>query len=133
MSELWRVARFGAVGVAGTVINLGVFTAAHAAGLPVTVASVAAFLVAVAHNLALHEVLTFRTGRATGSGRGLRFLAVSTCTLGLNVAVLHVALELGAAPAVAQLSGIVAAFPVNYLASRALVFTPARVRAPAAA
>jgi hypothetical protein len=50
--------------------------------------------------------------------QGIRFLVVSLCSLGANLALLHALVDLHADKLVAQRTAIVLATPVNFLGSK---------------
>lgn len=122
--EVGQALRFLAVGALGTAVNLVVFLALHALGLAAVVASVVAFLVAWQHNVFLHGRFTFLG--AAGSDlpwHRTRYLALTTATLLVNLAVLELLRGGAGVPAgLAQLAGIATATPLNYLGSRSWVF-----------
>jgi dolichol-phosphate mannosyltransferase len=80
--------RFGVVGASGTLVNLGVFTAALHSGLNKYVASAAAIEVSIIWNFFLNNYWTFKERKTRGRTRirGLKYNLVSLATLGISFA-----------------------------------------------
>jgi len=110
--------RFALVGASGTLVNLGVFTAALHGGLNKYVASAAAIEVSIVWNFFLNNYWTFKERKTRDRTRikGLKYNLVSLATLGVSFAtfsamslwVPRVPLQLD------QLAGIIPAVLVNY-------------------
>src|SRR5882757_1125767 len=76
-----QLVRFGAVGGLGFVVNLAVYTLfVHGAGVEYRVASVAAWIVAVANNFVWNRHWTFDAREGVAHHQAMRFLAVSLVT-----------------------------------------------------
>ncbi len=110
--------RFAVVGASGTVVNLGVFSAALHANLNKYVASPLAIEVSIIWNFLLNNYWTFRERRTRDRTRikGLKFNLVSLASLGVSFTT-FLALSLlfpRLSPLVDQLVGIVPAVLVNY-------------------
>jgi len=110
--------RFAVVGASGTVVNLGVFSAALHANLNKYVASPVAIEVSIVWNFLLNNYWTFKERRTRDRTRikGLKFTLVSLVSLGVSFTT-FIALSLffpRLSPQVDQLVGIVPAVLVNY-------------------
>ncbi len=119
-----QLVRFGLVGGAGFVINVGVYALlVHGAALEYRVASVAAWLVAVLNNFVLNRHWTFdaRDGRA--HFQAIRFLVVSLVAEVLSLLLLTVFVEAaGLAKVPAQALAVAAAMPFNFLGNKLWTF-----------
>src|SRR6266511_3450879 len=103
-----QLAKFCAVGAAGYVVNLAVYSALlRGAGLHYLAAAACSFLVAVANNYTWNRLWTFRGQRGHVAYQGLRFLIVSVVALGANLLVLHVLVGLGMGKIAAQAAAII--------------------------
>jgi len=114
-----QLAKFCAVGAAGYVVNLAVYTMLlQWAGLNYIPAAVGSFLVAVTNNYALNRVWTFRVERGRVGAQGWRFFVVSTVSLLANLAVLHVLVTAGAGKILAQAVAIAVVTPLNFIGNK---------------
>jgi putative flippase GtrA len=120
-----QLAKFCAVGAAGYLVNLAVYTILlDAVGLNYISAAVGSFVVAVTNNYALNRLWTFRAQRGGVAYQGMRFLIVSTVALLANLAVLHLLVTLGLGEVVAQAIAIVLVTPVNFVGNKLWSFGP---------
>jgi putative flippase GtrA len=120
-----QLAKFCAVGAAGYLVNLAVYTVLlDAVGLNYISAAVGSFVVAVTNNYALNRLWTFRAQRGGVAYQGMRFLIVSTVALLANLAVLHLLVTLGLGEVVAQAIAIVLVTPVNFVGNKLWSFGP---------
>lgn len=97
LDSLFRIARFGIVGVAATLTHLGVaFILSQHTALPLVVVNVIAFMVAFGLSFTGHYYWTFRTSAPTLQSLR-RFFVVALCGLGASTAILSglVALDIG--------------------------------------
>ncbi len=110
--------RFALVGVSGTVVNLGVFSAALHANLNKYIASPLAVEVSIVWNFLLNNYWTFRERKTKDRVRikGLKYNLVSIASLGVSFATFTAMTLLvpRASPMIDQLVGIVPAVLVNY-------------------
>jgi putative flippase GtrA len=114
-----QLAKFCAVGAIGYAINLGVYAAlVHAAGLHYIAAAVLSFLVAVTNNYLWNRHWTFRDMRGHMAYQGLRFLVVSTISLGANLLVLTALVAAGVGKVPAQAIAIVVVTPLNFVGNK---------------
>ena len=114
-----QLGKFCAVGAAGYVVNLAVYTILLKwAGLHYIPAAVGSFLVAVANNYSLNRVWTFRVERGHVGAQGWRFLVVSTVSLLANLAVLHGLVTAGVDEIAAQAVAIVLVTPLNFVGNK---------------
>jgi dolichol-phosphate mannosyltransferase len=114
-----QLAKFGAVGASGYVVNLAVFALlVRAAGVHYLLAAVCSFLVAVANNYTWNRLWTFRRQRGHVALQGLRFLVVSTLALTANLLVLRILVGLGVDEVVAQALAIVSVTPLNFVGNK---------------
>jgi dolichol-phosphate mannosyltransferase len=110
--------RFAVVGASGTLVNLGVFTAALHGGLNKYVASAAAIEISIIWNFFLNNYWTFKERKTRDRTRikGLKYNLVSLATLGVSFATFSaMSLWVPRAPLqLDQLIGIIPAVLVNY-------------------
>jgi dolichol-phosphate mannosyltransferase len=114
-----QLAKFCVVGVTGYVVNLAIYAAlVHGAGMHYIAAAVISFLVAVTNNYLWNRVWTFKHQRGHVAYQGLRFLVVSTLSLGANLLFLTalVGLDVGKVPA--QAIAIVLVTPLNFVGNK---------------
>jgi putative flippase GtrA len=114
-----QLAAFCVVGASGYVVNLAVYAALlNWAGLHYIAAAVGSFLVAVTNNYLLNRRWTFRRQRGRMAHQGLRFLVVSTISLGANLLVLHLFVQAGLGKIVGQAIAIVLVTPLNFVGNK---------------
>jgi len=118
MRAMRTFVRFALVGASGTLVNLGVFSAALHANLNKYVASPVAVEVSIIWNFLLNNYWTFRERKTSERTRikGLKYNLVSVVSLGVSFAT-FLALSIFAprlSPTVDQVAGIVPAVLVNY-------------------
>jgi putative flippase GtrA len=113
-----HLVKFCAVGAVGYVINLGVYTALHHAGLHYLVAATGSFLVAVSSNYLLNRWWTFRDRRGGVAAQGMRFFVVSLASLGANLLVLQILVSLGLGKLAGQAIAIVLVTPLNFIGNK---------------
>jgi dolichol-phosphate mannosyltransferase len=118
MRGLRTFIRFLVVGASGTIVNLGLFSAALHANLNKYIASPLAIEVSIIWNFLLNNYWTFGE-RKTRDGtriKGLKYNLVSLASLGVSFATfaLMTVLVPRASPLIDQLVGIVPAVLVNY-------------------
>jgi dolichol-phosphate mannosyltransferase len=110
--------QFAVVGASGTLVNLGVFTAALHGGLNKYVASAAAIEISIIWNFFLNNYWTFKERKTRDRTRikGLKYNLVSLATLGVSFATFSaMSLWVPRAPLqLDQLIGIIPAVLVNY-------------------
>ena len=115
-----QLARFGAVGATGYVLNLAVFAVCvHPIGLDYTVSAVFAWVISVLNNFVLNRKWTFRTRRARPFPQGVRFFTVSALVFGFTYLVLMALVSgvgLGTVPA--QALAVAAGTPLNFLGQK---------------
>jgi putative flippase GtrA len=118
-SNWTQLAKFCAVGAAGYLVNLTVYTLLLKwVGVNYILSACGSFLVAVANNYTLNRVWTFRGDRGHIAYQGLRFLVVSTASLGANLVVLHVLVQAGVGKIVAQAIAIILVTPLNFIGNK---------------
>jgi putative flippase GtrA len=119
-----QLLKFGLVGAAGYVINLGVFALlVENLGLHHLLAAVGAFCVAVSNNFLWNRYWTFDPGDGHAGFQAVRFFAVSVGALLINLAVLQVlvaAMGMSALPA--QALAVAFAMPFNFLGNKLWTF-----------
>jgi putative flippase GtrA len=114
-----QLAKFGAVGVTGYVVNLAVYTALlRGAGWHYAAAATASFLVAVTNNYLWNRLWTFRDQRGHVGFQGLRFLAVALVAYIANLGILSLLIAFGSNKVVAQAIAIVLVTPLNFLGNK---------------
>src|SRR3569833_55559 len=118
MRALRTFLRFALVGASGTVVNLGVFSAALHANLNKYIASPLAVEVSIVWNFLLNNYWTFKERRTRDRVRikGLKYNLISIASLGVSFATFTAMTLLvpRASPLVDQFVGIVPAVLVNY-------------------
>jgi putative flippase GtrA len=122
---VWEIARFLGVGAVGYLVNLAVYaTLVHPAAIGYGVASVLAFVVALATTFLLNRRFTF--GAASSGSlpkQAWRYLLVNLTGFGTMLLVLAAGVELAhVAEVPAQAIAAAAAAPVNYLGGRIWAF-----------
>ena len=114
-----QLAKFCAVGLSGYGVNLAVYwLLLHEAGWHYLGAAAVSFLVAVTNNYAWNRLWTFRHQRGHVAYQGLRFLVVSTASLGGNLAFLAVLVAVGLGKIPAQAVAIVLVTPLNFVGNK---------------
>ena len=114
-----QLAKFGAVGASGYVVNLTVYTLLlRAAGLHYLAAACCSFLVAVTNNYTWNRLWTFRSRRGHYAYQGMRFLVVSVVALGANLLFLQLLVAVGLGKNVAQAIAIVLVTPLNFVGNK---------------
>ncbi|HWE83161.1 MAG TPA: GtrA family protein [Gaiellaceae bacterium] len=114
-----QLAKFGAVGASGYLVNLGVYALLLTeAGFHYILAATGSFLVAGAWNYWWNRHWTFRAERGHFGYQGMRFFAVSATVFGANLGVLTALVALGTGKIVAQAVAIVLVTPLNFLGNK---------------
>lgn len=123
--HLKSVVRFGIVGAIGTFVNMCVFSFLSLNFLSNTLASTAAFFVAVSVNYILNArwSFSFRTQGVLSISSYIFYILANTGGLLVNLAILYfVSNILGYNPLLGQFIGIMFGMIINYLASYFFVF-----------
>jgi putative flippase GtrA len=122
-----QLVRFGIVGAVGFIVNLAVYTLfVHPVGVDYRVASIVAWLVAVANNFVLNRYWTFdaRAGRARF--QAIRFIVVSLVAEGFSLLLLTLLVEdAGIEKVAAQALAVGAVMPLNFLGNKLWSFRAA--------
>jgi dolichol-phosphate mannosyltransferase len=115
-----QLVRFGLVGGLGFVVNLAVYTLfVHGVGVEYRVASVAAWIVAVANNFFWNRHWTFDAREGVAHHQAIRFLLVSVVTEAISLLLLTVLVENGGLSKVpAQAIAVAAATPASFLGNK---------------
>ena len=114
-----QLAKFCAVGVVGYAVNLGVYSLLlNWANLYYLVAAVGSFAVAVTNNYLLNRYWTFHHQRGHFAYQGARFLAVSICSLGANLLILHLLISAGLGKIVSQGIAVILVTPLNFVGNK---------------
>lgn len=114
-----QLVQFGVVGASGYVVNLVTYTLLlRQAGAHYVVAATGSFLLAVCWNYAWNRAWTFRAERGNVGVQGVRFLLVSVCVYGANVAVLVGLASTGLDKIAAQALAVVVVTPLNFLGNK---------------
>ena len=116
--------KFGVVGGSGYVVNLVVFALlTQAASVHHIPAAVGAFCVAVTNNFLWNRHWTFRAGEGHAGFQAARFLTVSVCALGVNLAALAALVDaLGAPELPSQAFAVAFAMPFNFIGNKLWTF-----------
>src|SRR3954452_18710647 len=114
-----QLAKFGAVGATGYIVNLAVYTALlRGADWHYAYAATVSFLVAVTNNYLWNRVWTFRDQRGHVGFQGLRFFAVALVAYGANLGILAALIALGMDKVLAQAIAIVLVTPLNFIGNK---------------
>ena len=113
-----QLAKFGAVGASGYVVNLAVYSTLVLVGVPYLLAAVCSFTVAVTNNYTWNRAWTFRNQRGHLFQQGFRFLLVSLVALGGNLLFLRILVALGLGKIGAQAVAIILVMPWNFVANK---------------
>ena len=115
----YQLGKFCLVGVIGYGVNLAVYSLLlNWADLYYLYAAICSFAVAVTNNYLLNRIWTFRHQRGHFAYQGARFLVVSIVSLGANLLVLHVLIQVGVGKVVGQAIAIVVVTPLNFLGNK---------------
>jgi putative flippase GtrA len=115
-----QLVRFGTVGGIGFVVNIAVYTLfVHGAGVEYRVASVAAWLVAVANNFILNRHWTFEARDGAARFQAIRFVLVSLIAEILSLLLLTLLVQTGGLSKVpAQALAVAACTPLNFIGNK---------------
>jgi putative flippase GtrA len=115
-----QLVRFGLVGGLGFIVNLAVYTLfVHGVGVDYRVASVLAWIVAVANNFVWNRHWTFDAREGVAHHQAMRFLLVSLVTEVISLGLLTVLVEAGGLSKVAgQAIAVAAATPLSFLGNK---------------
>jgi putative flippase GtrA len=122
-----QLVKFCAVGAAGYVVNLAVYTLLlRGFDVHYIPAAICSFLVAVTNNYTWNRLWTFRDQRGHVAYQGMRFLVVSTVALAANLLVLQLLVSATSRPVLSQAIAIVLVTPVNFVGNKLWSFGPRR-------
>lgn len=123
-----QLVRFGIVGAVGFVVNLAVYTLfVHSVGVDYRVASVVAWLVAVANNFVLNRHWTFDARGGRARFQAMRFLVVSLVAEAFSLLLLTLFVEgAGIAKVAAQALAVAGSMPLNFLGNKLWSFRARR-------
>ena len=115
-----RTDGFGLVGGLGFIVNLAVYTLfVHGLGVDYRIASIAAWIVAVANNFVWNRHWTFDARDGLVRFQAMRFLAVSLVAFGFSLLLLTLFVEAAGLPKVAaQALAVAASTPLNFLGNK---------------
>jgi len=113
-----QLAKFGAVGASGYVVNLAVYALLLEGGLHFRLAALVSFVVSAGSNYVLNRAWTFRQERGHFAYQGMRFLVVSAAALAANQVWLTLLVWAGAGKIVAQAIAIVLVMPLNFVGNK---------------
>ena len=125
--SLWRLLRFGLVGLSGVVVNQGLLMLLHGTlGAPLLLSSITAIEISILTNFLLNHTWTWRMSlRVPGLiRRALQYHAAAVmAAFAGNVIVLMAAVELfGVDYRIANLVGIVVGTVINFTAGEVWIF-----------
>jgi len=123
-----QLVRFGLVGGVGFIVNLIVYTLfVHSVGVDYRVASVVAWLVAVANNFVLNRHWTFDARGGRARFQAMRFLVVSLVAEAFSLLLLTLFVEgAGIAKVAAQALAVAGSMPLNFLGNKLWSFRTRR-------
>src|SRR3954451_9755686 len=114
-----QLAKFGAVGATGYIVNLAVYTALlRGADWHYAYAATVSFLVAVTNNYIWSRLWTFRHQRGHVAFQGLRFFGVALVAYIANLGILSGLIALGMNKVLAQAIAIVLVTPLNFVGNK---------------
>src|SRR5450432_1887006 len=127
-ANLLQLVRFGLVGGVGFVVNIAVYTLfVHSVGVDYRVASVVAWLVAVANNFILNRHWTFDARDGQARFQAMRFLVVSLVAEAFSLLLLTAFVEGAGLPKVpAQALAVAGSMPLNFLGNKLWSFRARR-------
>jgi dolichol-phosphate mannosyltransferase len=120
----WQLARFTTVGAGGYAVNLATFALVlHGAGGDYRLASVVAFVVAVANNFWWNRHWTFDASDGHAGRQAGRFFTISVAAYAVNFAVLELLVSVGhVEELLAQAIAVASATPCNFLGNKLWTF-----------
>ena len=123
-----QLVRFGLVGGVGFIVNLIVYTLfVHSVGVDYRVASVVAWLVAVANNFVLNRHWTFDARGGRARFQAMRVLVVSLVAEAFSLLLLTLFVEgAGIAKVAAQALAVAGSMPLNFLGNKLWSFRTRR-------
>ena len=123
--ENWiQLLQFGVVGGSGYVVNIAIFwLAVHGLGIDYRIASVLAFLVAVANNFVINRRWTFDGHHGSMRMQAVRFFTVSVTVFGFTWVLLQVFVEAGLAEVPAQAIAVALGTPLNFVGNKLWSFS----------
>lgn len=123
-----QLVRFGLVGGVGFVVNVAVYALlVHVGGLQYLLASVPAWLVAVANNFVLNRHWTFDARHDRAHYQAVRFLLVSLAAEAVSLLLLRLLVHDGGLQKVpAQALAVAASMPLNFLGNKLWSFRAPR-------
>jgi putative flippase GtrA len=114
-----QLARFGAVGASGYVVNLLVFAACvHLLGVDYHLSAVIAWAVSVLNNFWLNRHWTFAAKQDHPIFQAVRFFAISLVAFGFTYVVLVLLVDAGVMKVLAQAIAIVAGTPLSFVGQK---------------
>lgn len=121
----WQLARFGAVGASGYLVNLAVFALlTQIADLHYILGGIGAFIVAVTNNFVLNRRWTFPESYGSRKRQAPRFLAVSVFGLALNLLLLELLVGgFGTSELLGQAVSVACVMPVNFAGNKLWTFS----------
>ena len=127
-SNWLQLVQFGLVGGVGFAVNLVVYALlVHVAGVYYLLASIVAWLVAVANNFLLNRHWTFDAGAGRAHFQAIRFLVVSASAEAFSLLTLTLLVEDGGlAKVAAQAVAVGASMPLNFIGNKLWTFRESR-------
>jgi putative flippase GtrA len=114
-----QLARFGAVGASGYVVNLGVFAACvHLMAIDYHLSAVIAWAVSVLNNFFWNRHWTFAAKQDHPVLQAVRFFAISLVAFGFTYATLVLLVDAGVMKVLAQAIAIVAGTPLSFVGQK---------------
>jgi putative flippase GtrA len=114
-----QLARFGAVGASGYVVNLGVFAiCVHLMAIDYHLSAVIAWAVSVANNFFWNRHWTFAAKQDHPVLQAVRFFAISLVAFGFTYATLVLLVDAGMMKVLAQAIAIVAGTPLSFVGQK---------------
>jgi len=129
----WRPFKFAGVGLAGTIVNLGMLLALKFI-IPLlyedlfVIGSAIAIEVSILFNFLLHELWTFRDRRFGALAHRLFLFHASSSVSAFTQYISAISMKYGLniSPLLAQLIGILIGFPINYIVSELRTWSKSR-------
>jgi len=114
-----QLAKFGAVGASGYLVNLGVYALLlNLGGLHYILAATGSFMVAASWNYWWNRHWTFVEMKGHFGYQGMRFLVVSGVVYAANLGLLTTLVSLGVGKIIGQAIAIMLVTPLNFLGNK---------------
>jgi putative flippase GtrA len=115
--------KFNAVGLLNTLVDMLIFSALVAAGVPALWSQCVSYGAGMANSFLLNKYWTFGGSKTAGNSQFIRFVVINGVTLGLSLLLLHICTtSLGMRPIPAKVAVTFLTMLVNFAGSKLWVF-----------